>query len=227
MRHKAHLDVELIELTRRAVRARIFVAKTRGDLEITVKARDHEQLFKLLRRLRQGVKFAGVQARRHEEVACAFRAGRCQDGRLKFGETLLDHPTAERVDDLPAQNNVIVQRLAAQIEIAMLEADFFGIFLLAKDRQWQWVGLALDEEFSGAQFNLACGQLCVDGFCIAGEDFADDGDDTFRWATLGSFVKFRVRIDDNLADPVMIAQIDEQRIGMFTFTVDPAGELGC
>ena len=58
---KAHLQVELVELARRAVGARVFIAKAGRDLEITVEARHHDQLLELLRGLRQGVELAGVQ----------------------------------------------------------------------------------------------------------------------------------------------------------------------
>ncbi len=70
---EAHLDVELVEF-QRAVGAQVLVAETGGDLEIPVKARDHQQLFELLRRLGKSVEFAGMQARRHKEVARAFGA---------------------------------------------------------------------------------------------------------------------------------------------------------
>jgi len=48
---KAHLDIELIELARTAVGARVLVAEARRDLEIAVEARDHDELLELLRRL--------------------------------------------------------------------------------------------------------------------------------------------------------------------------------
>ncbi len=73
LRDEAHLDVELIELARRAVGARIFVAEAGCDLEIAVEARDHDQLFELLRRLRQRVELARVHARRNQIIARAFR----------------------------------------------------------------------------------------------------------------------------------------------------------
>ena len=49
--NEAHFDIELVELTRRAVGAGILVAETRCDLEVAVKARDHHELLELLRRL--------------------------------------------------------------------------------------------------------------------------------------------------------------------------------
>ena len=73
---EAHFDVELVELAGQAVGARVLVAETRRDLEIAVEARHHQQLLVLLRRLRQRVEFARMNARRHQKVARAFRATR-------------------------------------------------------------------------------------------------------------------------------------------------------
>ena len=97
---EAHLDIELVELAGRAVGARILVAEAGRDLEIAVEARHHDELLELLRRLRQRVELAGMDARRHEEVARAFGRRRGQDRRLEFEEALLLHAAADRVDDL-------------------------------------------------------------------------------------------------------------------------------
>ncbi len=86
LRDEAHLEIELVELAGRAVGARVLVAEARRDLEVAVEARDHDQLLELLRRLRQRVELAGMQARRHQEVARAFRRRRGQDRRLEFEE---------------------------------------------------------------------------------------------------------------------------------------------
>ena len=88
---EAHLDVELVEL-QRPVSAQVLVAETGGDLEIAIEARDHEQLFELLRGLRQGVEFARMQARRHQEVPRAFGRRSRQDRGLVFEKALLNHP---------------------------------------------------------------------------------------------------------------------------------------
>ena len=85
---KAHFQIELVELARRAVGAAILVAETGRDLEIAVEARHHDQLLELLRRLRQRIELARIAARRHQEVARPFRRRRGQDRRLEFGEAL-------------------------------------------------------------------------------------------------------------------------------------------
>ena len=72
LRGKRHFHVELIKLAGRAVGTGVFVAEAGGNLEVAVEAGGHEQLFELLRSLRQRIKFAGMNAARHEIVARAF-----------------------------------------------------------------------------------------------------------------------------------------------------------
>ena len=40
--NETHFDIELIELARQAIGARVFIAKTRRDLEVTVEAGNHQ-----------------------------------------------------------------------------------------------------------------------------------------------------------------------------------------
>ena len=101
-----HLDVELVELARRAVGARVLVAEAGRDLEVAVEARHHQQLLELLRRLRQRVELAGMNAARHQVVARALGRARGQDRRLELDEALLDHAPADARDDLRAQHDV-------------------------------------------------------------------------------------------------------------------------
>ena len=92
---EAHFDVELVEFARQAVGAGILVAKAGRDLEIAIEARDHQKLLVLLGRLRQRVELAGMQTRRHEEIARAFRARRGEDRRLELEKSLPLHPSAK------------------------------------------------------------------------------------------------------------------------------------
>ncbi len=71
---EAHFDVELVEFARQPVSAGVFVAEARRDLEVTVEPRHHQQLLVLLRRLRQRVERAGMDAAGHEEVTRALPA---------------------------------------------------------------------------------------------------------------------------------------------------------
>jgi len=77
-----------------------------------------------------------------------------------------DHAAAQRVNHLSAHDDVFMQSLAAQIEITMLEANFFGIFLLTKDRERQRRGGALDDGVISAKLNLARWDFCVHGLGV-------------------------------------------------------------
>ena len=135
---KAHLEVELVELARQAVGARVLVAKTRRDLEVAVEARHHQELLVLLRRLRQRIELARMNPRRHQEVARAFRRRRGQDRGLEFEEALLLHPLAHGIDDRAAGHDVLVQLLATKVEETVLKPYVLRIFLLAEHRQRQF-----------------------------------------------------------------------------------------
>ena len=86
---EGHLEVDLGEL-RLAVGAEVFVAEAAGDLEVAVEAGDHEDLLEDLRRLRQRVERAGVDAAGDEVVACAFGGGARHERRFDLEEAVLD-----------------------------------------------------------------------------------------------------------------------------------------
>lgn len=75
LRGERHFDVELIKFAGRTVGAGVLVAETGRDLEVFIESRAHEQLFVLLGRLRQRVKFPGIQAAGHDIVPRAFGRG--------------------------------------------------------------------------------------------------------------------------------------------------------
>src|SRR3546814_18989973 len=102
---EAHLEVELVELARRAVGAAVLVAKAGRDLEVAVEAGDHQKLLEHLRRLRQRVELARVQAARHQVDARALGAAYGEDRRLDLTETLTTHALADVLDDLAELGN--------------------------------------------------------------------------------------------------------------------------
>ena len=183
---EAHLDVELVELARRAVGARVLVAEARRDLEIAVEAGDHDQLLELLRRLRQRVELAGMQPRRHQEVAGAFRRRCGQDRRLELEEAGVAHPPPDRGDDLRALHDVVVELLAAEVEEAVFEPGFLGIFLIAEHRHRQFAAPPTSTSISRMKTSTApvgrFGLIVSRGPRL---DLAVDADDPFGAHLLG------------------------------------------
>ena len=79
--HKAHFKIELVKFAGQTIGTRVFVAKARGYLEVTVEASNHQQLLILLGGLRQRKEFAWMNSAWHKEVARALGAGCGQDWR--------------------------------------------------------------------------------------------------------------------------------------------------
>ena len=88
---EADLEVDLGELGL-AVGAEVFVAEAAGDLEVAVEAGDHQDLLEDLRRLRERVEVAGVDAAGDEVVARAFGGGL----RVMKGVSISRKPCATR-----------------------------------------------------------------------------------------------------------------------------------
>ena len=222
---EAHLQIELVELAGAAVGARVLVAETGRDLEIAVEARHHDELLELLRRLRQRVELARMQPRRHQEVARAFRRRRGQDRRLEFGEALLDHPPADRRDDLRAQRDVLVQPLAAQIEEAVFEPRLFGIF---EYRRTPAAAIpAPGSAPSTSSMRISTSPVGRSVFTVSGvrATTLPVSVSTHSGARLVGFGEGGlVRLDHALGDAVMVAQVDEQQPAMVAPAIDPAGQ---
>src|SRR6185369_14015033 len=113
---ETHLDVHLREL-RLPVRAQILVTIATRELEITLHATHHENLFELLRRLRQRIERSRLATIRHQKFARTFRRGLEQRRRLDFEEALLIHVTARGNGHLRTQAQIARHLRPAQIEI--------------------------------------------------------------------------------------------------------------
>jgi hypothetical protein len=109
-----HFEVELGEFGL-AVGAGVFVAEAAGDLEVPLHACDHQQLLELLRRLRQRVELAWIQAAGHEVVARAFRRAFDENGRFDLQKAARGEEVAHILHDAVAQLETLVHRGAAQV----------------------------------------------------------------------------------------------------------------
>ena len=125
------LDVDLGEFGL-AVGAQVLVAEAFDDLVVAVEARHHQQLLEQLRRLRQGEKMAGMNARRHQIVARAFRRGAGQHRRFHLHEALLVEGIAQGLGHLVAQPHVLLHRRAAQVEVTVRQAHGFAQVLVVQ-----------------------------------------------------------------------------------------------
>ena len=179
LRGKAHLEIDLGEL-RLAIGAQVFITEAAGDLEVAVKARDHEDLLEDLRRLRQCVEAAGVHAAGHEVVARSLGRRARHERRLDLEEALADEVVANRHGDAAAQREVGLHLFAAQVEVAILEAHLFVGDRVLGWREWRRLRVVQQQQLGGDDFNPAGRHVRVFKTCTAAADRAACGDDELR-----------------------------------------------
>src|SRR6185503_18064208 len=101
----------------------VFVTEAARDLVVAIDPRDHEQLLELLGALRERVHLAGTKPARDEEVPRAFRRRLDEIGRLDLDESGALVGGMDRVDEAAAQDEAARDGLAAEVEVAVLQAQ--------------------------------------------------------------------------------------------------------
>src|SRR5919109_1930439 len=117
-----HLEIELREF-RLPIRSQILVAEAVGNLVVALVSADHQKLLEELRRLRQRIEAAALHPARDDEIACALGGRLRQDRRLDLEEIAFAEVLAYSPHDLVPQLERLLHRLAAQIEVAMAQAQ--------------------------------------------------------------------------------------------------------
>src|SRR4030042_3999710 len=69
---KGHLDIDLGKFWL-TIRSEVFIPKTPDDLIVSIKSGNHQNLFKQLGRLREGIKMAGIESTGDQKISCPFR----------------------------------------------------------------------------------------------------------------------------------------------------------
>ena len=97
---KTHLKIQLIKLPRGTVGSGVLIPETGRDLKIFIKSRCHQQLFVLLGRLGQRIKFPFVFSGRHNIISCPLRRGSGKDRCLDLQKTKFLHLFPQKTDNL-------------------------------------------------------------------------------------------------------------------------------
>ena len=221
--HKTHFAVNLREF-RLAVSAEVFVAEAFHDLEIAVHACHHEQLLERLRALRQGVELSGVHARGDDEVARTFRRRTYEHRRFNFEKAFLVKEMAHGEAELMAQFQVAAHHFAAQVEIAVLHAQFVAAVGVFFDGEGRHVGGVEHGERGHSYFNVARRHLVVLRVALA--HGAHHLDNVFAPQFVGLCAKFGVGlfVKHELRDAVAVAQVDKRHAAHLAHALHPAGK---
>ena len=218
-----HLAVYLGEF-RLAVGPQVLIAEAAYDLEIAVVAGDHQQLLESLRRLRQGVEFAGIHARGDHEVAGPFRRGADEERRLYFEEAFSVEKTAGALGHAVAQQDVALQGWPAQVEITVFHAEFVAAVAVLLDGEGGYLGPVEDGERRDGYFDVARRYLGIfrGAFTYRARRLYDIF--TPQPGRSCTYLGRRVFVHDELRNAVTVAQVDEGHCAEVSHFLYPSGE---
>ncbi len=218
-----HLDIDLRELGL-AVGAEVFIAEAAHDLEIFVVAADHQQLLEDLRRLRQSVEAAGLDAAGDQIIARAFGRRARHERRFDFEKALAVEMLAHGEADLRAQHDIALHVRAPQVDVAVFQARVFlhvDGFFHGERRRARFVQ---DPDLLGYQLHFAGFERGIHGFGRACGNAAFDSDDVLGAQRFGLGVEFRaaIGVEDNLRNAVAVAQMNEDDAAQIAAAMHPA-----
>ncbi len=165
-----------------------------------------------------------MYAGRNQIVARALRRGFLQHRRLNFQKALLVKITACHLHDAVAQSQVALHGRAAQVEIAVLQAQLIVDLLVIGNLKRCGLRFGEHADIRDDNFNFAGGHLFVDRALVAANDIALDSEHIFR-AHAERNVKQRGidrLIKCALHDTGAVAQQQEQHAAVVARAVAPA-----
>ena len=220
---KAHLLVHLGELGL-TVGAQILVAVAVSQLEIAVKAGQHQDLLIELRALGQCIEVARLHAAGHQIVARTLGRGLDEGRGLDLGKVILAEIVADDLHDLAAQYDRLMHGRTAQVKVAVAQAQIvIDIDLIAQLKRGG-LGLAQDAQFSNIQLHIAGGDLVGLGGALTQLAAADDNIFALEALGLGKDLLRRVLIEHQLQDAGGIAQVGKDDAALVAGTGDRAAD---
>ncbi len=195
-------------------------------LEVAVEAANHQDLLEDLRRLRERVELAVMHAAGNEIIARALGRGAGEHGRFYFNEAHFVHDFANFEDNFVAQGEIAMRLGAAEVDVAIAQAGFFGGVDFVFDGEWRCFGVIENVQLGGDELDFAGGEFGV-GF-LALDYIAFDGDDEFAAGLLGLGVGCGLRffVEDNLHDAGAVADVEKEQIAEVAAAVHPAHDDG-
>ena len=164
-----------------------------------------------------------MRAARHEVIARTLRRRLGEHRRLKIDEAVRIKIAAHGTGDAVTQAQARAHDFAAQIKIAVFEAQLLvdGLIKLKRQR----LAAIQNLDFLGEELDRAGGKIGVRGAARTGAHTAFDADHELIAQTLSFFENGGVlRIEHDLQEPLAIAQIHEDHPAVIAPAVHPAGD---
>ena len=161
LHHKGHFGVDLGKF-RLTVCTEVLIAVATGDLEITVKAGEHQQLLIQLRRLGQSIELTGMHTAGHQIVSCAFGSGLDQVGGFNVNETAVCIVVSCQLGDFRAVHNVLLHIRTAQVKETVAQTHVGTDRAVFYDFKGRGLRSGKNLQLIYCHFNFPGGQVFVD-----------------------------------------------------------------
>ena len=220
---EGHLQVDLGELGL-AIGPQILVPEAAGDLHIAVKAGQHQQLLVLLGGLGQGIKFARMDAGGDQIIPGALGGGLGQHGGLDLQEALLVKVVPGHFGHLVAGGDGMLHIRAAQVQIAVLQAEHIVGLGVLHDLKGRGLGLGQQPQLTDIDLDVAGGDLV--GLALALPHQASGGHDVLRAQGGGLFKNILggAVIKGQLHQTGAVPQVHKDQAAQVPLTLDPAAQ---
>ena len=219
---EAGLDVDLSKF-RLTVGTQVFVAEALGNLVVTVKTSNHQQLFEQLRRLRQGKEASCVGTARHQIVTRTFWCCTREDWCFNVQKTIFVQEAANTGGHARAQTQFFGHFRATQVNEAIAQTRFFTdvrVFVERERRRFSFV-----QNFQLITQHFDCTRSHV-GIASTGRTqtyLTGHLDDVLTAYTVSSSKGFcTIGIEYNLSQTFTVTDIKEDNPAMVSTTVYPA-----
>ncbi len=221
--YKRHFAVDLREF-RLTVGAQVLVAEATNNLKVAVHTCHHQQLFVLLRALRQSIELAGIHTRGHYEIACTFGCRLDKERSLYFKEVEVIQVVAHQDRHTVTQLEVAAHRIAAQVQIAVFHTKVVAAIALVLDGKRRSLCSVEHIQLLDIDLNLASRNLGVLRCTL--NDNALYLKHIFASQLAGLLAKFGIgfHIESQLRDTVTVAQIYKSHTSKVTAALQPAAQ---
>ena len=125
-----------------------------SQLEIAVKARQHQNLLIELRALGQSVEVARLHTAGHQIVTRTLGRGLDEGRRFDLGEVVLAEIVADDLHDLAAQHDRLVHGRAAQVKVTVAQAQVVVDVDLVAQLKRRGLGLAQDAQLGNVELHV-------------------------------------------------------------------------
>src|SRR5262249_1459780 len=159
-----------------------------------------------------------------QEVARSLGSRARQHRRFDFDEAELVQVLARDAADVVANAQVALHDGAPKVEIAIARPYVLGQRRRVVDREGHRLRNVENDQIGNEQPDLTGGHLRVDGFGRAAPQAPAHSDYEFAAQLAGRAVRgrARLRVEDELDDAAVIAQVDEDDAAVIAARIDPA-----